>query len=76
MNLNDKTLEESYMNIMNTFSCADGGVRLVYFKSYLEGIDRKMADESTDEQEVFQLKQIAEVVNRMSRLINIIQPER
>jgi hypothetical protein len=57
-----------FQNIVDSIACADGGIRLVYFKAFVEEMASRKDDEFAP--------QIIEIMRQFSRLIDAAQPER
>ncbi len=65
-----KLREESkaaFLNILDTITGADGGVRFVYFKSLIEEMDKRAEAGDADAQKLI------DVMMRFSRLIDVAQ---
>ena len=62
--------KEAFDNILNTMTCADGGVAFVKFRSFIEDFDNR-ASKGDDGAE-----QLITLMRRFSKMIDVAQREK
>ena len=62
-------VEKSFLNILDTFTGADGGIRFVNFKSMIEMLDKQAGDGDPSSEHLIQ------IMLQFSRLIDVANKE-
>ena len=57
---------KEFINILDTMTGADGGVKFVYLKAYLDNLEHE---------HTYASEQIEEIVLKFSKLIEVVQPK-